>query len=188
VNVADGTVSGVTTIKTSFAASKVVNCAGAWSGQIRPHSFPTRPVKGQMLCLIMHPRDLLKHVIRTPDVYLIPRSDGRLLIGATVEEAGFDKRTDIATIQRLHKSAITVVPELRDAKILESWAGLRPGTPDALPIMGATEIPGYYVATGHFRDGILLAPITAQAMAELILEFDCKHDLAPFSPGRFSNC
>jgi glycine oxidase len=188
VNVADGTVSGVTTIKTSFAASKVVNCAGAWSGQIRPHSFPTRPVKGQMLCLIMHPRDLLKHVIRTPDVYLIPRTDGRLLVGATVEEAGFDKRTDIATIQRLHKSAITVVPELRDAKILESWAGLRPGTPDALPIMGATETPGYYVATGHFRDGILLAPITARAMAELILESDCKHDLAPFSPGRFSNC
>jgi glycine oxidase len=188
VNVCDGEVSGVTTVKTSFHAPKVVNCAGAWSGKIAPIAFPTRPVKGQMLCLIMQPRNLLKHVIRTPDVYLIPRSDGRLLVGATVEEAGFDKRTDIATIQRLHKSAIALVPELRNAKILESWAGLRPGTPDGLPILGATPTPGYYVATGHFRDGILLAPITAHAMADVITESNCQYDLAPFSPGRFSNC
>jgi glycine oxidase len=186
VNVSDGRVIGVTTVKTTFNSAKVVNCAGAWSGQIGPHSFPIRPIKGQMLCLIMQPRDLLKHVIRTPDVYLIPRSDGRLLVGATVEEAGFDKRTDIATIQRLHQSAIALVPELRNAKILESWAGLRPATPDALPILGATQTPGYYVATGHFRDGILLAPITAHVMADVIMESSCKYDLAPFSPSRFS--
>jgi glycine oxidase len=186
VHVSDGRISGVTTIKTSFHAPKVVNCAGAWSGKIAPIAFPTRPVKGQMLCLIMQPRDLLKHVIRTPDLYLIPRSDGRLLVGATVEEAGFDKRTDIATIQRLHKSAIALVPELCNARILESWAGLRPGTPDGLPILGATQTPGYYVATGHFRDGILLAPITAQVMADVIMESNCKYDLTPFSSTRFS--
>jgi glycine oxidase len=186
VDVSKSGVSGVTTTKTSFHAPKVVNCAGAWSGQIAPHAFPTRPVKGQMLYLVATSRDLLKHVIRSPEIYLVPRSDGRILVGTTVEEAGFDKRTDVATIQRLHHAAVTVVPELRNAKILEDWAGLRPGTPDALPILGPTAIPGYYVATGHFRDGILLAPITAQIMAEVINETKCKYDLAPFSPARFS--
>jgi glycine oxidase len=187
VNQADGRVVGVTTTKTRFRASKVVNCAGAWSGQIAPHAFPTRPVKGQMLCLISPSRDLLKHVIRSSGVYLIPRSDGRILVGATVEEAGFDKRTDVATIQRQHRAAIALFPALRNAKILEDWAGLRPGTPDSLPILGATPTPGYYVATGHFRDGILLAPITAHVMAKVIEGKDPGHDLGAFSPARFSS-
>jgi glycine oxidase len=185
VNLSDSRVSGVTTTKTSFLSEKVVNCAGAWSGQIPPHIFPTRPVKGQMLCLAMHRRNLLKHVIRAPQVYLIPRSDGRLLVGATVEEAGFDKRTDPVTMQRFHQAAIDLVPQLRDAKILEDWAGLRPGTPDNLPILGATATPGYYVATGHFRDGILLAPITAEVMSAVIEGRTPEHDLAAFSPARF---
>ena len=185
INISDGHVRGVTTTKTSFPAEKVANCAGAWSGQVGPNAIPTRPVKGQMLCLAMHPRNLLKHVIRTPDVYLIPRSDGRLLVGATVEEAGFDKRTDPDTIQRLHRAALKLVPKLADAKILEDWAGLRPGTPDNLPILGATEITGYYVATGHFRDGILLAPITAQVLADVIEGHKSEYDLSPFSPSRF---
>jgi glycine oxidase len=186
VNLSDGKASGVTTKKTSFHAAKVVNCAGAWSGQIPPYAFPTRPVKGQMLRLASPSRNLLKHVIRSPEAYLIPRSDGRILVGATVEEAGFDKRTDVATIQRLHRAAIALIPELRNSRVLEDWAGLRPGTPDALPILGATATPGYYVATGHFRDGILLAPITAQVMAEVITGSPCSHDLKPFSPERFA--
>jgi glycine oxidase len=175
VTIVDGRASGV----------KTINCAGAWSGQIAPHTFPTRPVKGQMLCLLTPSRTLLKHVIRSPEVYLIPRSDGRLLVGATVEEAGFDKRTNIATIQRLHRAALDLIPRLRDAKILEDWAGLRPGTPDALPILGPTATPGYHVATGHFRDGILLAPITAEVMAAVIEGGTPEYDLAPFSPERF---
>src|ERR1700685_524349 len=186
INLSDSQITGVTTTKTSFLAEKGVNCAGAWSGQIGPHRIPTRPVKGQMLCLAMHPRDLLKHVIRTPNVYLIPRSDGRLLVGATVEEAGFDKRTDPATILRLHKAALELVPQLRDARILGDWAGLRPGTPDTLPILGATPTPGYFVATGHFRDGILLAPITAKIMADVITGAEPDLDIAPFSLSRFS--
>ena len=185
VTLADGRAAGVKTIKTAFHAAKVVNCAGAWSGQIAPHAFPTRPVKGQMLCLLMPSHALIKHVIRSPEAYLIPRSDGRVLIGATVEEAGFDKRTDLATIQRFHRAAIDLVPELRNGKILEDWAGLRPGTPDALPILGATETLGYFVATGHFRDGILLAPITAEVMAAAIEGGTPEYDLAPFSPERF---
>jgi glycine oxidase len=187
VNVSSGRVAGVTTTKTLFHAPKVVNCAGAWSGQIAPHAFPTRPVKGQMLCLASPSRSLIQHVIRSPEVYLIPRSDGRILVGATLEEARFDKRTDVETIQRLHRAAVALVPELRNAKILADWAGLRPGTPDALPILGATATPGYYVATGHFRDGILLAPITAQVMAEVITGTNCSYDLKPFSPARFPN-
>lgn len=186
VTVTEGRVTGVKTTKTAVHAAKIVNCAGAWSGQIPPHAFPTRPVKGQMLCLIMPSRSLLKHVIRSPHVYLIPRSDGRLLVGATVEEAGFDKRTDRDTIQRLHRAALALVPKLADAKILEDWAGLRPGTPDALPILGATETPGYYVATGHFRDGILLAPITAQVMADVITGCVARYDLKAFDPHRFA--
>jgi glycine oxidase len=185
VNLWDGQVTGVTTAKTSFVAAKVVNCAGAWSGQIGPHAFPTRPVKGQMLCLAMPSRTFLKHVIRSPRAYLIPRSDGRLLVGATVEEVGFDKRTDPDTIQRLHRAALELVPGLKDARILEDWAGLRPGTPDALPILGATETPGYYVATGHFRDGILLAPITAKLLCAVIEGSRPELDLDAFSPSRF---
>ncbi len=185
VNISGGRVSGVSTKKTSFGAAKIVNCAGAWSGQIGPYAFPTRPVKGQMLCLVSPSRGLLKHVVRSPEIYLIPRSDGRILAGATVEEAGFDKRTDPATIQRLHRAAIAMVPALKNARILEDWAGLRPGTPDALPILGETPTPGYYVATGHFRDGILLAPITAHLMAQLIAGKNPDYSLDAFSPSRF---
>jgi glycine oxidase len=154
VTIADGCAAGVATTKNVFRASKVVNCAGAWSGRIGPYAFPTRPVKGQMLCLASPSRELLKHVIRSPEVYLIPRSNGRILAGA---------------------------------KILEDWAGLRPGTPDALPILGATSTPGYFVATGHFRDGILLAPITAQVMADVITGKDPAYDLRAFSAARFSH-
>jgi len=139
-----------------------------------------------MLCLAMPSRALLNHVIRSPGAYLIPRSDGRLLVGATVEEAGFDKRTVPATIQRLHHAALEMVPQLRDGRILEDWAGLRPGTPDALPILGATATPGYYVATGHFRDGILLSPITAKVMTDVIEGRYPPHNLSAFSPQRFS--
>ena len=192
VSISEGRGAGVKTIKTEFHAAKIVNCAGAWSGQIQinsgqtaPHPFPTRPVKGQMLCLLMPSPTLIKHVIRSPQVYLIPRSDGRLLVGASVEEAGFNKQTDLATIQRFHRAALDLVPELRNGKILESWAGLRPGTPDALPILGPTATPGYFVATGHFRDGILLAPITAEVMSAVIENRTPEHDLTPFSPERF---
>ena len=187
VNISDGAVSGVTTTKTSFLAPKVVNCAGAWSGTIGPQHLPTRPVKGQMLCLAMPTRTTLLHVIRSPQAYLIPRSDGRLLAGATVEEAGFDKRTVPSTIQRLHQAALELVPALRDAKILEDWAGLRPGSPDALPILDASATPGYFVATGHFRDGILLAPITGQVMADVISGEKPSHDLRAFSLERFAS-
>jgi glycine oxidase len=186
IDVVENRAHGVTTDKTSYQAAKIVNCAGAWAGQIGPYPIPTRPVKGQMVCFAMPSRELLKHVVRTPEIYLIPRSDGRLLAGATVEEAGFDKRTVPDTIQRLRRTAIAIVPELENARVLEDWAGLRPGTPDNLPILGATPIAGYYVATGHFRDGILLAPVTARVMAQVIAGTNPDHDLAAFTADRFT--
>ncbi len=187
VEVAGGQVSGIRTNKTEFAAGMVVNCAGAWAGQIGPHPFPTRPVKGQMLCVVMPEKELVRHVVRAPEVYLIPRSDGRMLIGATAEEAGFDKRTVPETIQKLRQAALDLVPKLADARILEAWAGLRPGTPDGLPILGATPTPGYFVATGHFRDGILLAPVTAEVMGQMMIGQKPQIDVSGFSANRFAN-
>jgi glycine oxidase len=180
-----GKVTGVATERTNYSAPIVVNCAGAWSGQLEPHSLPTRPVKGQMLCLAAGSRDLLRHVIRAPEVYLVPRTDGRILVGATVEEAGYDKRTDPSTIQRMRESAVHLVPALIQARMLEAWAGLRPGSPDNLPILGATATAGYFVATGHFRDGILLTPVTAQVMDQVVSGERPQYDLSAFSPARF---
>jgi glycine oxidase len=182
----NGNAAGVSTAKTRYHAPAVVNCAGAWAGQLPPHEFPVRPVKGQMLSVAGMSCDLVRHVIRAPEVYLVPRSDGRILIGATVEEAGFDKRTDAEAIQRMRQAAIHLVPALSQARMLEAWAGLRPGSPDNLPILGETGTPGYFVAAGHFRDGILLTPITAQMMARVITGSDPGYDLSPFSPERFN--
>jgi glycine oxidase len=186
VDVSPGCAVGVTTDKTSYLSAAVVNCGGAWAGQIAPCAIPTRPVKGQMICFAMPSRELLRHVVRTPEIYLIPRSDGRMLAGATVEEAGFDKRTVPETVQQLHRSAVNLLPALKETKVLEAWAGLRPGTPDNLPILGPTEMPGYFVATGHFRDGILLAPVTARVMAQVIAREAPDHDLSDFALGRFA--
>jgi glycine oxidase len=180
----NGRAAGVVTSKTTYSAPVVVNCGGAWAGQLPPHPFPARPVKGQMLSLAGASRDLLMHVIRAPEIYLVPRSDGRILAGATVEEAGYDKRTDPETIQRMHHAAIQLVPALAEARMLEAWAGLRPGSPDNLPILGATQTPGYFVATGHFRDGILLTPVTAHVMAQMVTGDKPEYDISAFSPAR----
>lgn len=176
-------VAGVFAGKTSYSSPVVVNCAGAWAGSIPPCLFPTQPVKGQILDMIGGPT--LRHVVRGADVYLVPRTDGRILIGATLENAGYDKRVDPDVVQRLEQGAVELVPALRGAKLHQAWAGLRPGTADGLPILGETSARGYFVATGHYRDGILLAPITAKVMAQIICGEKCEHDLSAFSPLRF---
>lgn len=183
VSTTNNCVTGVQTERTSYAAPAVVNCAGAWSGTIGPHGFPVHPVKGQMLALVHGPE--LKHVIRGDDVYVVPRADGRLVIGSTLENAGYDRRVDVSTIKRLLDSAKALVPALAAARQHDAWAGLRPGTPDCLPILGPTATPGYFVATGHYRDGILLAPATAQVVTAVILGKTPPCDLANFAPSRF---
>ncbi len=192
VLIANGRAVGVKTSHSTYPAGVVVNCAGAWAGQLPPFPVPTRPVKGQMVCLVpedgaQHTAPLIKHVVRTPEVYIIPRSDGRILLGATVEEAGFDKSVDPDTIQRLYRAGINAAPVLASMRIHDAWAGLRPGTPDNLPILGETSLPGYYAATGHYRDGIMLAPITAHIMSALVAGHRPDFDLQPFSPLRFSS-
>ncbi|HKV40658.1 MAG TPA: FAD-dependent oxidoreductase, partial [Blastocatellia bacterium] len=124
-------------------------------------------------------------VIRSREVYLLPRK-GSILIGATVEEAGFDKTVQPEAIRELHQAASKLVPSIGEAKMIEAWVGLRPGSPDGLPIMGAGSLPGTYVATGHFRNGILLAPITAKLMSDVIQGQQCQIDLRPFLPSRFA--
>jgi glycine oxidase len=164
----------------SYLASAVVNCRGAWSGA------PVKPRKGQMLYLRPQKTGLLEHVVRAPEVYLVPRSSGKILVGATVEDAGFDKGVQPEVIQMLHSAAARYLPELALAVATESWAGLRPGSPDDLPLIGPTEVPGIFVASGHFRNGILLAPITAQIMADLITGKALNTNITAFSPGRFA--
>jgi glycine oxidase len=176
-------ITGVQTDKTTYSAETVVNCAGAWAGSVAPQEFPVRPVRGQMVAVVGGPS--LQRVIRADEVYLVPRSDGRIVVGSTLEDAGFNKQTDVNTIQRLLQAARELIPALANAKIHEDWAGLRPATPDHLPLLGESSVPGYFVATGHYRDGILLAPVTALVMTELILGKLLSHNLAPFSPTRF---
>lgn len=187
VEIQDRRVTGVRTEKSQYPAPVVINCAGAWASQIPPIPLRTHPVKGQMLSIIpQHGNHFsLKHVVRSGSCYLIPRSDGKIVIGATVEQAGFDKRVDPDVIQGLHQQAANLLPELGEGRILEAWSGLRPGTPDGLPMIGETSYGGYLVATGHYRDGVLLAPITAQIIAQIVTGENPEMDLIPFSPERF---
>lgn len=184
-----GRACGVRTPRAEYSAAAVVNCCGAWSNELAAAEtslprIPLRPVKGQMLSVIGG--HFLRHTVRAREVYLVPRSDGRLLIGATVEDAGFDKRVLPETIQRLHQAAANILPQVGEMKIHEAWAGLRPATSDELPVLGATALPGYFLATGHYRDGILLAPITARVLADLVTGAAPPFDLTAFSPERFA--
>jgi len=164
----------------NFKAEMAVNCCGAWSGA------PVKPRKGQMLYVEPRHRGLLKHVIRSPQVYIMPRRSGRILIGATVEDAGFSKDVEADVIRELQSRAAEIVPALEGLTVAQSWAGLRPGTPDDLPILGRKE-RGVYVASGHFRNGILLAPATAQVMADLMTGRTPAIDLRAFAPDRFQS-
>ncbi|MEO7038498.1 MAG: glycine oxidase ThiO [Candidatus Elarobacter sp.] len=162
---------GVRAGENFVAAEMVVNAAGAWAGELRgvpPHvRIPVVPVKGQLLSLAM-PDRLVTRAMSVPGAYLIPRTDGTLLIGETVEETGFDVRVDAAATQRLREAAVRALPALANLAVDDVWAGLRPRTPNGRPFIGATELGGYFVAAGHYRNSILLAPATAQAIANVI--------------------
>lgn len=161
-------------------AGAVVNCCGAWSGA------PVKPRKGQMMYLQPLRPGLIQHVVRAPGAYIVPRSSGKILVGATVEDVGFDKTVDQQTIRQLHTAAASFVPELASATITETWAGLRPGTPDDLPVIGETANKRVFLASGHYRNGILLAPVTARIMANLVTGKPAGTDIATFSPARFA--
>lgn len=177
---------GVRTAAGFVPADTVVNATGAWAGEVPgvPAPFRARvvPIKGQMLALAV-PRRLVRHVIWAPGVYLVPRDDGRLLIGASVEDAGFDRRVTARALRDLLDAALVAMPALGDLAVAETWAGLRPGTEDGLPYLGATRLAGYVLAVGHYRNGILLTPATAVAIADIV-QGRPRPDLAAFSPER----
>jgi glycine oxidase len=163
-----------------------VIAAGCSSAEITgaAHYAPVRPAKGQMIAL--RPKDLsIERVLWSDDVYLVPRNDGRILAGATVEYVGFDKNVTVGAVQKILTAALQLAPALTDAQIEETWAGLRPDSPDHLPIMGPTDLDGLLIATGHFRSGILLAPITAQLILQWITTQNVSQDWARFNPMRF---
>jgi glycine oxidase len=177
-----------------IATNRVVIAAGCYSQEILATDsesgrrlatlFPTRPVRGQMIALL--PRDAsLGQPLRSSRGYLVPRANGWIVAGSTLEEAGFEKRTTAEGLRKIRSAAIEMVPGLAGAEIVESWCGLRPGTPDGLPILGPTDIEGVIAATGHFRNGILLAPVTAQLVKDWI-GGEPQLPVAAYSPLRFA--
>lgn len=159
---------GIRTDAGYLAASAVINATGAWAAQVDgvPADCvpPVHPVKGEMLSIEI-PVGFMRHTTWIPHGYLVPRTDGRLLVGATARDAGFDSRVTAGGIEQLLRAVITAVPSLRDFSVSETWAGLRPATPDERPYLGRTPLEGYYLACGHYRNGILLAPVTARLLA-----------------------
>lgn len=176
-------------------AAHVVIAAGAWSGQIEglPRPLPLAPIKGQMFAVDARTRAAdqtgiaIERVLFTRDCYIIPREDGRLLIGATSEDVGFRKGPTPRGISTLMASAVRVLPAIADLPLVETWAGFRPATPDRLPVLGRDpDVSGLFYATGHFRNGILLAPITAAVIGALVAGREPPHPIDEFSVRRFS--
>jgi len=183
---ADGRVTGIETRNARFSARHVVLAAGCYTGQIEgaERYAPMVPARGQMVAL--RPENMpVRRVVRGP-AYLVPRADGRLLVGATVEHVGFVKAVTPEGITRLLGDAVRMVPALAAAPIVETWCGLRPDTPDHLPILGPVDVEGLWLATGHYRNGILLAPATARALADWITEGRTALPVDAFGAMRFA--
>jgi len=173
----------------------VVLAAGCWSGLVEglpPELVPAvRPVKGQIVTL----RDpsgtrfmerTVRGMVRGKTVYLVPRDDGRVVVGATVEEMGYDTRVTAGGVSRLLRDGAALVPAIEELDLAEARAGLRPGTPDNLPMIGESGQPGLVVAAGHYRNGMLLAPVTADAVAELLTAGAAPEWAAAAAPARFA--
>ena len=184
-------VEGVIAAGHRFAADHVILAAGAFSSRLDAarRYAPTRPVRGQMVALLSSAPPI-RRVLRSTRGYIVPRDDARpqrLVAGSTLENAGYEKRVTPEGIARVLEAAQEIVPDLAAAAIVETWSGLRPDTPDHLPILGPTELEGLTIATGHFRNGILLAPITAKLIAEWITERRVSFEWDIFSPLRFAS-
>ncbi|MGA7397029.1 MAG: glycine oxidase ThiO [Solirubrobacterales bacterium] len=173
-------------------AGSVIVATGADSGraewlpaEVRP---PVRPVKGQILELRGDPQDpICDRILASERVYLVPRRDGRLIVGATVEELGFDKAVTAGGVHELLREAYRLLPEVAELEFVGAVAGLRPGTPDNRPVVGKTGIDGLLMATGHYRNGILLAPITARAISDLVDGGELSGPMSEASPSRFDS-
>jgi glycine oxidase len=189
ISINNGRASDVHTDDHSFEAAKIVIAAGCWSKQFNgiPKELlpPVRPVKGQIITLKADDTFAMSHVVRAPDAYLLPKADGRVILGASEEEMGFDTTITAGPVYKLLERGWETIPAIYDLAVDEIEAGLRPGSRDHDPIVGETPIAGLYYATGHYRHGILLAPSTAYEMSRLLLDDKSSLLFAPFKPGRF---
>jgi glycine oxidase len=191
IDIAAGRACGVVTDRGYDRADFVVLAAGAWSreiGGIPPsHLPPVRPIKGQMLALRMDPEmPLLRHVMWLPrGGYLVPRLDGRLVVGGTVEERGFDDKITAGGLLALIEGAWRAVPAIEELPVAETWVGFRPGSRDDAPILGPSGVDRLVMATGHHRNGILLAPITADLISTYLSKGRLPESVRPFTPERF---
>jgi glycine oxidase len=180
---------GLETSQGRVAAVQVVIAAGAWSADLGSRAgippIPVRPVKGEIVCLGMRGRRL-RHVVHGPGCYLVPRRDGRLLIGATEVDDSLDVSVTAGAVHQLLAAASRIVPAIADYEVLGSWAGLRPTTPDRLPIIGPGGPDGLLIATGHYRKGILLAPETARLLADCTASGQAPPAVTPFALTRFT--
>jgi glycine oxidase len=170
-----------------IAAGAVVLAGGAWAGRMEglPRPIPVEPVHGQLLALEAVP-PLFRHVVDSPRCYLVPRATGRVIAGATTERTGDRKAVTPWGMRRLIDGAVEIAPALEHAPLAETWSGLRPGTPDGFPILGADpDVPNLVYATGHFRNGILLAPLTGKRVGALLSRGEWCADVAAFGIGRF---
>lgn len=184
-----GRVEGVIAGGQRFGAAHTVLAAGAYSSRLEAarRYAPTRPARGQMVALLSSATPITR-VLRTTRGYIVPRDEAapqRLVAGSTLENVGYEKRVTPEGIAHILEAAQEIVPDLAGAEIVETWCGLRPDTPDHLPILGPTDLDGLIIATGHFRNGILLAPITAKLIADWITERRVSFDWEIFSPLRF---
>jgi glycine oxidase len=179
---------GAETVDEKFFAATVVLATGAWTALIKSENVvlpDVKPIRGQMISYQTAKR-LFNKVIYSPRGYIVPRADGRILIGATVEDVGFDKSVTDAGTNFLRETSLEISPSLGNLEIHEKWAGLRPAAADGLPILGAfSEVENLFIATAHYRNGILLAPLTAKIIAEKIVENKNSDYLKIFSPQRF---
>ena len=189
VAVEHGRVAGVDHESGRIAAPVAVIAAGAWTMQVRGNELPpgsVRPVRGQIAVLDTRP-PLLRRVVFSEKGYLVPRPDGRILAGSTMEEAGFEKAVTAGGLLHLMELALEIAPGLSSAPVVDTWSNFRPATPDGLPILGPGSTPGLHYATGHYRNGILLAPVTAEVVSAAVLGREPRVDLAPFSPARLGS-
>jgi len=182
-----GRVAGVHTSRGFVNCNTVIVAAGTWSSAIQNAATPPiTPIRGQMICFDAKPQ-LTRHVIYSPRGYLVPRHDGRLLAGSTSENAGFTKQVTAGGVSHILANAHEISPRVSNLPIVDTWAGLRPRAADGLPVLGpCDEITGLFYATGHYRNGILLAPVTGELIAEAVVGGRVSPLLAAFSPNRFN--
>jgi glycine oxidase len=181
-----GRVTGVATRRGPLHAGEVVIAAGCWSSKLLDPlglNIATTPARGQMVA-VRGETTAITHALHSGECYLVPRRDGKILVGATVEYVGYQKGTTAGGIGHLLAAAIEMVPAIKDFEIVETWSGLRPDTSDHLPLLGRTGVDNLLLATGHFRDGILLAPVTAELIAGIVVDNQAPIELGPFAVER----